>query len=466
MKARFCCAIILALVAGLTVPSVRAQDAGVNAQAGASAPSAAGETIGPDPAMRIRIGRASRLLTGPWRFQPGDDMRRAAPGFDDSRWETADLTPAPGAHDSDVGYTDYVPGWRARGHADYSGYAWYRMHVAVDVPAGTGIALLAPAYVEDAYQVFWNGVLIGGVGDFSGRTPVIYSTRPQVFRLPSMAAGGHDAVIAIRVWMRPGVSREPDGGGIHTPPTLGTNEAVHAQYRLQWLQTFNGYVVEVAEPFAFVLLAMLAWCFRTVIARGRFVHWLCAALLLNAAFRLNQAVYSWMPYESFPVYFALYRILPPLGMAAWIMAWRHWHRLEHWRWLTYAIGGATLLGVVLVLALNDDAFAMASPAWRVPMALVLLATAVAGLRRRQPDRMLAFVAVLLVAVSQFSTEVSALGVPGIWFPFGVGVSRTQYAYAALVVVLAGLLIRQVRRAAGKHDAGEGAAAPGAGLPGS
>ncbi len=251
--------------------------------------------------------------------------------------------------------------------------------------------------------------------------------------------------------MRSGLAREPDAGGIHIAPTLGTSEAIDAQYQLEWLQTFNGYVVEVAEPFAFVLLAMLAWCFRTTISPGRFAHWLCAALLLNAAFRLNQAAYYWTSYENFSVYFTLYRVLPPLGLAAWLMTWRHWYQLERWRWLNYAIGIVTLLSVVLVLTLHDDTYAMVSPIWRVPLAALLLATAVAGLRKRQPDRLLTFTVVLLVAVSQFSSELSALGVTGIWFPFGIGVSRTQFAYAALVVGLAVLLIRRIQRVAANRD---------------
>lgn len=289
--------------------------------------------------------------------------------------------------------------------------------------------------------------MIGGSGDFSGGTPVIYSTRPQVFRLPPAATNARDAVIAIRVWMRSGLAREPDAGGIHIPPTLGRGKTIDAQYRLQWLQTFNGYVVEVVESLAFVLLAMLAWYFRATIAHRRFAPWLCAALLLNAAFRLNQAAYYWTSHENFPVYFALYRMLPPLGLAAWLMAWRHWYQLEQWRWPSRAIGIVTVLSVVLVLTVNDDAYATVSPLWRVPMAVLLLATALVGLRRRQPESLLALVVVLLVAVSQFSVEVSALGVPGIWFPFGVGVSRTQYAYAAMVVGLAVLLLRRIRQAA-------------------
>ncbi|HET6629062.1 MAG TPA: hypothetical protein VFG91_04775 [Woeseiaceae bacterium] len=439
MKACFCSAIVLIVVAALTIPSARAE-------ATVSATSSPGETAESRPTMRIRIGQASHLLTGPWRFHLGDDMRWAEPGFDASHWETVDLTPAPGAHDGDVGLTDYVPGWWARGHDGYSGYAWYRMRLTVDAPAGTDIALLAPAYVEDAYQLFWKGTLIGGSGDFSGETPVIYSIRPQVFHLPPAAVDADDAVIAIRVWMRPGLARAPDAGGIHIAPMLGTSEAVNAQYQLDWLETFKGYVVEVVEPVAFVLLALLAWCFRSAIAHGRFTHWLCAALLLTAAYRLNQAVYTWMPYETLSLYLTVHWTLIPLGLAAWIMAWRHWYQLERWRWLTCAIGIITVLSVVLVMTLPHATLAMVNPIWRVPLAVVLLATAIVGLRKRQPDRLLTFAVVLSVAVSQFSGELAALGVRYIWFPFGTGVSLTQYAYAAIIVGLAALLIRTVQRA--------------------
>jgi hypothetical protein len=441
MKACFCRVIAVFAVVVLTILSVPAQ----------AAPAERGNAADPGPAMRIRIGQATQLLTGPWRFHIGDDRRWAAPGADDSHWETVDLTPEPGAHDGDVGLTDYVAGWSTRGHEGYSGYAWYRLHVAVDAPAGTRIALLAPAYVEDAYQVFWNGALIGGSGDFSGETPTIYSTKPQVFALPPQAANARDAVVAIRVWMRPGLERTADAGGIHVPPMLGTSDAVTAQYRLDWLETVKGYVVEVVEPLAFVLLAMLAWSFRATIARGVFVPWLCAALLLTAAYRLNQATFYWGSFENLSAYLMVRRILIPLGLAAWIMAWREWYQLERWRWLTYAIGIVTALGVVLVLALPHETFAMLSPIWRVPLGIVLVATAIVGLRGRSPQPLLSFVVVISVAVSQFSGELAALGVPYIWFPFGTGVSLTQYAYAAIILGLAALLVRRVRDVAADRD---------------
>jgi len=36
-------------------------------------------------------------------------------------------------------------------------------------------------------------------------------------------------------------------------------------------------------------------------------------------------------------------------------------------------------------------------------------------------------------------------VPGIWFPFGIGVSRTQYVYAIAVPLLALLIVRTIQR---------------------
>jgi hypothetical protein len=44
-------------------------------------------------------------------------------------------------------------------------------------------------------------------------------------------------------------------------------------------------------------------------------------------------------------------------------------------------------------------------------------------------------AMLFGAIGVFASEVSQLGVPGIWFPYGVGVSRTEYTYLAFDIAL-------------------------------
>src|SRR5262249_5961548 len=155
----------------------------------------------------------------------GDDPRWASPDLDDSTWETVDLTPVPGAHDDDVGLTGYVAGWAARGHRGHAGYAWYRLRLQVSIPAGWQIALAGPVAVDSAYQVFHDGQLRGGIGEFSTATPVVYAIQPRAFPLsPAPPPHPGDPVsicLAFRVWMDGGeLATIPDAGGIHIAPAL------------------------------------------------------------------------------------------------------------------------------------------------------------------------------------------------------------------------------------------------------
>jgi hypothetical protein len=51
----------------------------------------------------------------------------------------------------------------------------------------------------------------------------------------------------------------------------------------------------------------------------------------------------------------------------------------------------------------------------------------------------------LGAAALFGGELlDPIGVPGIWFPFNIGVSRTQYVYAIAVPLLAFLIVRTFR----------------------
>jgi hypothetical protein len=53
---------------------------------------------------------------------------------------------------------------------------------------------------------------------------------------------------------------------------------------------------------------------------------------------------------------------------------------------------------------------------------------------KRSDQWFLGVLIVLVSTGQFAPELSQLGVPGIWFPFGTGVSRAQFAYALFFVV--------------------------------
>jgi len=178
------------------------------------------------PQARVTLGDSAVPLYGPWKFTVGDapiDPKTgkplwAEPDSDDSRWETVDLTPKDGAFDPLVGYSGYVPGWTGKGHPGYWGYAWYRIRVQLETRPGQTLSLSGPADVDDAYQVFDNGMLAGQFGDFAGNEPIVFAARPKMFPLPQAASHGvgvvpdkSTQVLAFRFWSSLENARFPSG---------------------------------------------------------------------------------------------------------------------------------------------------------------------------------------------------------------------------------------------------------------
>jgi hypothetical protein len=208
----------------------------------------------------VVLERSAELLTGPWRFHTGDDPAWKKPSLDDSKWESVNLAPLAGAHDGDVGLTNYVAGWAARAHKGYKGFAWYRLNVRLKASRGAGLALVGPADVDNIYEIYFNGRLIGSDGNFSHSPPTVISIQPHLFPLPradwTVSGDEWRGVIAIRVWCR--AAPPPDAGGIHIAPWLGTQEGASAQYHLQWIEKIKGYIVDALEGLGFLLLAVMA----------------------------------------------------------------------------------------------------------------------------------------------------------------------------------------------------------------
>ncbi|GLQ45877.1 hypothetical protein GCM10007862_09280 [Dyella lipolytica] len=412
---------------------------------------ASAATTGP---VSITLNHSVIALNGPWKFHAGDNPNWANPDFDDTSWETVDLTPLPGAHDSDVGLTGYVPGWQARGHPGYIGYAWYRLTVDVNAPAGDALALSGPPDVDSAYQLFLNGRLLDGIGDFSGRTPKVYSIQPRLISLPQTLIGGHPSVIAIRVWMG-SWDTAPDGGGLHIAPAIGERSDVEARYQLQWLETIKGYVVEVVEALLFVLLAIMSCSLIPFDRWNRSYLWMAAALLLVGMYRANQAALYWGQFETVPVFeLVSYVLLTPLCLGAWTLAWRSWFQLDHPAWVPKFALILTLLYMVAQLfssAWSHDTWPPSIALMlgglisvvRLLFLLLLGAIVTLGIRKQGRNGWYALPAVLFIAIGLFAQELSALHVPGIWFPFGTGVSRAQFAYLAFDVAFFALLLRRL-----------------------
>jgi hypothetical protein len=69
-----------------------------------------------------------------------------------------------------------------------------------------------------------------------------------------------------------------------------------------------------------------------------------------------------------------------------------------------------------------------------------------GMRKQGMKDVLVLVAALFMLIALFPNEISRLHIiPGIWFPYGVGVSRGQFFYVAFVFVMYAVLIQKNRQ---------------------
>lgn len=387
----------------------------------------------PDPpSLRAR----ATLLDGAWRFRVGDDPHGADTSTNDSAWETIDMTARKGSHDGDVGLPDYVAGWMAHGHSDYHGYAWYRRMVVV--PTGrAGWDILGPTLVEHGYELYWNGQLLGGSGRI-GAVPRVVGTRPLRFALPTDAAGTR-GLLAVRVYMLrgsggSGVSKE--GGGMHSAPILAPRPVSDALHRAQWQRTIAGYIADAVEPIAMFALIGLALAYRSRNSYASFLIFASIALAFMALRRLNNAIVAWTDLQDLRTYSWLATWMWVPAVAAWALAWNRWCS-RPWRSIDVS---ATVLGVA---ALTGAVIHSASVTRGSRIGLITLFVVIAArIVRSGTMRILALVTLASIVLGLFGGELlDPIGVPGIWFPFGIGVSRTQYIYAIAIPLLAFLIVR-------------------------
>jgi hypothetical protein len=415
----------------------------------------------------ITLGQSAAPLFGPWKFTIGDSPVDPAtgrplwaePGFDDSRWDTVDLTPKTGSFDPLGGQSGYVPGWTALGHAGHWGYAWYRIRVRVNSRAADRLALAGPADVDDVYQVFANGILMGSFGRVPGgrQAPVVYYSRPMTFLLPAAnAADLGERVLAFRVWMQPTELREvPDAGGMHSAPLLGDYGAVAARYQLAWLEEVRGFGSYAILAALYLLLSVMACSLVLFDPSDAAYRWLAAVFFVLAMRDAKLCVAVWTQLVSAPLDLASSLIVTdPLILGGWAMVWWTWFRLRRPAWVPGAIAALTLLYAVAGTIGRDlfftaiplpvgAAFHSATVCIRFLFLLLYVFLAVRGIRQQGSEGWLALPALLLVGIAQFQEELAILHFRVYWFPFGVRLSLATISTLLLAAVIFVLLIRRL-----------------------
>ncbi|MGA2561650.1 MAG: hypothetical protein ABSF17_18425, partial [Terracidiphilus sp.] len=431
-----------------------------------SAPLAQPDTV------NITLGQAAVPLYGPWKFTVGDsplDPKTskplwADPGFDDSQWETVDLTPKDGAIDPITGLPGYVPGWTAKGHPGYFGYAWYRIRVQVHARQGAEVALAGPANVDDGYQVFDDGELAGHFGNFTGSKPIVYFNQPKMFPLPqarSRESGTSQAeptqVLAFRLWMEPSsLNSEPDAGGMHSAPVLGEAGAVAATYQIRWIELIRSQASYVPPALLFGLLAVVAFTLILFDRSDRVYLWMGALFLLIAFYAGLEVIADWTQVLSVSTANLLIEPVASLIWAAWVMVFWVWFGLRRPPWLP-RLSAALALLLMLSYLLGDEVFyglvphqvalhfGTVSLVVRLLFFALMLWVVVEGIRRQGVEGWLVLPVVALRGINAFSLQLSLLHIRMYWFPFGTQIGLGAIANLLVAVVIALLLLRRLLR---------------------
>jgi hypothetical protein len=422
---------------------------------------------GPRPAESIVLGQSAVPLYGPWKFTVGDSPIDpvthqplwAEPGFDDSHWETVDLTPKSDARNPITGESGYVPGWTARGHAGYWGYAWYRLRIRVESAPGVHLALAGPGAVDDSYQIFDNGTLVGAFGDFSSRRPSNNYSRPLMFSLPQAAGGSSTAsnrVMAFRIWMQPQTLGQSSAvGGFESSPFIGEAAAVAAIHQVLFDELIRAYLWQPIEATVFGLLGLVALSLALFDRSDRVYLWIGGLLLMIAIDSLSGTFAVWTSLVSAQYDQVSHEVvLFSLQYAGWVMVWRAWFRQRRPLWIPWALIPLTLL-LMLTEALSENLFftVVSNPVMaaghafsllvRLVLSAFLLYIVAKGIREQGLEGWLVLPAVLLAAAAEFTRELQSLGLRATWFPFHVQINLAVASQLLLVLVLAVLLVRRL-----------------------
>ena len=404
--------------------------------------------------VSIKLGSALEALPGPWRFKTGDDPAWAQPGFPDADWQLVNLTPPSDSVDPGLGSSGYTPGWTAQGHPQYAGFAWYRLRVRVDA-GGKRLALLMPADVDDAYQIYANGRLIGGFGDFSKRPPRTYYSRPQIFRLP--ASADSMVVLALRFYMRPAsLLEDPTPGGLHAPPALGIAQTTGAYFQLTrdaYARTYGFYLL----PVLFFFLAAIAAFTLFFLDRSQKVFfWLGSAALLNVAY-LVFVLLAILTTAVDDRLLVLRPILLAIVLWTWLLVWWSWFDLARQRWLLRLINGFSIAAIVLAWLQHallgrtmypyEGAGVLGLTGRAVHLILSLLPLAMLWLilRTRQRDGWIVAPALVLLSVSIYPEPLVWLHIPLLWFIHGVQISSRLAAELGISMWVILLLLLRFQR---------------------
>jgi hypothetical protein len=417
---------------------------------------------------QVTLGHSLVPLTGPWKFHIGDDAQWANPNFDDGDWEVVDLGAKKESIDPAMGFEGFSPGWTGKGHPGYAGYAWYRMRIRVQ-GADEPLALLAPNDVDDAYQLFVNGRLIGEFGSFADSVPTVYYSRPLKFALPSdVLHQSPDGTmeVAFRFYMAPRTLLQTLPGGMHAPPIFGFATAITAAYHVAWEEQYravSGIAANSVLYFGFGFLILMLYFFDRAEIILLWPISACFATAASLAVLFFSLTTQWM---SALLQSIVLSVLGPICIGLWLMTWLVYFSLADHKRLRNIIvamilwfGSTGLIFQLLLLrgpvshfifgANSFNQLASSAAAWALAITIAVL-----GWRRPNRERPALFLALFFYVLPTLDPVLRFLHVRTTWFPSGVTVVLSNFTDVALLISFSVVVLRRFRSSQRRQQAME------------
>jgi hypothetical protein len=389
----------------------------------------------------VTLGESSAKLTGPWKFQTGDDMDWARANFDDSGWKPIDLSTG--------------AGWTKLGYPGYSGYAWYRLRVDVQ-GAKHLLALQMPEAVDDAYQVYVNGELIGEFGKFTSHGVKAYPTLPSQFSLPKGIKDG-PITIAIRMWMDSStIFNSPDAGGLHGLPVLGYASTVGNLIRLEYdSKAAHRFGSAFMESLILLMSLLMAATLYWLDHEEKSYLWLavvCTVTLLYNSIVLSTNFIEWIGQTA--AVLLSEALLRPSRIGLWVLFWGYWFRLAKigrlhrvvWTLVTVlVVGNAMLQPPLYGQHIPVDYASVVRPLLlvvKLSLGVVLFLVAYRGFKTQKTEGWMAAGAVLLGFVANFASELRLIHVQFSPTVFGFTFQLGTIATVASLLIITVMLLRR------------------------
>ena len=421
----------------------------------------------PPNAVPVTLGQSVIALYGPWKFHVGDNPQWADPNFDDSQWESVDLTPTPQATVPGVPIPGFVAGWESRGHPGYAGYAWYRMRVRISGTDGP-LTLLSPEWFDGAFQIFANGHPVGSYGKFNGPTPELYEGGGSRFALPVSAnrpGPGRSTLIAFRFYMAPASLGTGVRGGMHGPPRIGLPGAATAVYRVEREREYLRLASADAAGLLYFLFALLIAMIFAFSRSEKILLWpLGASVFAVIQFALiSSTVAGWMNEVWLE---ALIDLASLVSGYLWLLTWWVYFGVQRARWLFKTILGLAIFNLAelefftivlrvrtaspeLLFAGRISGRVMGSAVFLVMITIVWLGWK--GAERRQWPL---FLAIFFQSFQVLAPWMSLLHMRTAWQPFGVIIPINLISDCASLICFSFVLFGQFRSSMQRQQATE------------